>query len=222
MGNAGKFQDEILKWLDKSNLPPEEIIARLGAEYFESVIDKSNARIISLLVSRFRRYDTDNEENKTVNLPEILNYLDDLGKKKSLSGVKFFNEIEKDDDKYEFVQIMTAHKAKGLEFDAVFMPEMQEVKFSYPVNPDVVDIGKSGHLINQIKQIKKLHKSVEEIKLEQVHEHLRLIYVGITRARHYLYMSGNEKAKNNWYKTKEYRPSKILEYFIEQHTRIVK
>ena len=222
LGNAGKFQDEILKWLDKSNLPPEEIIARLGAEYFESVIDKSNARIISLLVSRFRRYDTDNEENKTVNLPEILNYLDDLGKKKSLSGVKFFNEIEKDDDKYEFVQIMTAHKAKGLEFDTVFMPEMQEVKFSYPVNPEVVDIGKSGHLINQIKQIKKLHKSVEEIKLEQVHEHLRLIYVGITRARHYLYMSGNEKAKNNWYKTKEYRPSKILEYFIEQHTRIVK
>ncbi|HBG49709.1 MAG TPA: hypothetical protein DDW90_09460 [Cyanobacteria bacterium UBA9971] len=212
----GKFQDEVLKWLDKSNLPPEEIIAELGASYFDSVIDKSNARIISLLVSRFRRYDTDNEENKTVNLPEILNYLSDLGGKKSLSGVKFFNEIEKDDDKYEFVQIMTAHKAKGLEFDAVFMPEMQEVKFSYPVTPEVVDIGRSGKLINQIRQIKKLHKSVDIIKLEQIHEHLRLIYVGITRARHYLYMSGNEKAKNSWNKTKEYKPSKVLEYFINK------
>ena len=212
----GKFQDEVLKWLDKSVLPPEEIIAELGVSYFDSVIDKSNARIISLLVSRFRRYDTDSEENKTVNLPEILNYLSDLGGKKSLSGVKFFNEIEQDDDKYEFVQIMTAHKAKGLEFDAVFMPEMQEVKFSYPITPEVVDIGRSGQLINQIRQIKKLHKSIDKIKLEQIHEHLRLIYVGITRARHYLYMSGNEKAKNSWNKTKEYKPSKVLEYFINK------
>ena len=218
----GKFQDEVLKWLDKSILPPEEIIAELGASYLDSVIDKSNARIISLLVSRFRRYDTDNEENKTVNLPEILNYLSDLGGKKSLSGVKFFNEIEKDDDKYEFVQIMTAHKAKGLEFDAVFMPEMQEVKFSYPVTPEVVDIGKSGHLINQIRQIKKLHKDIDKIKLEQIHEHLRLIYVGITRARHYLYMSGNEKAKNSWNKTREYKPSRILEWFIGHYERIVR
>jgi len=218
----GKFQDEVLKWLDKSVLPPEEIIAELGVSYFDSVIDKSNARIISLLVSRFRRYDTDNEENKTVNLPEILNYLSDLGGKKSLSGVKFFNEIEKDDDKYEFVQIMTAHKAKGLEFDTVFMPEMQEVKFSYPVTPEVVDIGRNGQLINQIRQIKKLHKSVDIIKLEQIHEHLRLIYVGITRARHYLYMSGNEKAKNSWNKTKEYKPSRVLEYFIKQYERVMR
>lgn len=221
LGNLGKFQDEILKWLDKSNLPPEEIIAGLGAEYFNSVIDQSNARIISLLVSKFRRYDTDNEENKTVNLPEILKYLSDLGYKKSLSGVKFFNEIEKDDDKYEFVQIMTAHKAKGLEFDAVFIPEMQEVKFSYPISPEIVDIGKSGQLINQIKQIKKVHKSIDAIKLEQIHEHLRLIYVGITRARHYLFMSGNEKAKNSWKKTKEYKPSRVLEYFIEEYERVI-
>lgn len=218
----GKFQDEILKWLDKSILPPEEIIAELGASYFDSVIDKSNARIISLLVSRFRRYDTDNEENKTVNLPEILNYLSDLGGKKSLSGVKFFNEIEKDDDKYEFVQIMTAHKAKGLEFDAVFMPEMQEVKFSYPVTPEIIDIGKSGHLLNQIRQIKKLHKSLDKIKIEQIHEHLRLIYVGITRARHYLYMSGNQKAKNNWGKTKDFKPSRVLEYFLEKYEGVTR
>jgi len=220
--NLGKFQDEILKWLDKSTLPPEEIIAGLGSEYFDNVIDRSNARIISLLVNRFRRYDTNNEENKTVNLPEILDYLRELESKKSLSGVKFFNEIEKDDNKYEFVQIMTTHKAKGLEFDAVFMPEMQEIKFSYPITPEIVDIGKGGHLINQIKQIKKLHKSIDKIKIEQIHEHLRLIYVGITRARHYLYMSGNEKAKNSWQKTKEYRPSKVLEYFIEQYERVMR
>lgn len=215
--NLREFQSEILKWLEKSNLPPEEIISAMGAEYFESVIDRSNARIISLLVERYRRYFTDNEQNRTVSLPEVLEYLKELGYKKKLSGVKFFNELEKDDDKYEFVQVMTTHKAKGLEFDAVFMPEMQENMFSYPITPEVIKPAQADLLLNQIRGIKKLQKSQDSIKLEQIHEHLRLIYVGITRARHYLYMSGNKIDKNIWSKSKDFKPSKVLEYFIEKY-----
>ncbi len=215
--NLTKFQDEIFKWLDKAILPPEEIISELGSHYFESVIDRSNARIISLLVNRFRRQETDNEKNKIVNLPEVLVYLDNLGRKNRLSGVKFFNEVEKDDDKYEFVQIMTVHKAKGLEFDAVFMPEMQENSYNYSVTPEKIKLKYSDNLINQIKQIKKLHKSVDKIKLEKIHEHLRLIYVGMTRAKHYLYMSGN--GKKDWSKTKDYEPSIILKRFISLYER---
>lgn len=221
-GNLGKFQDEIIKWLDKSTLSPEEIISDIGIYYFDNVIDKSNARIISILVGRYKKYYTDNEENKTFNLPESLEYLRELGYKKKLGGVKFFNEIEQDDNKCEFIQIMTTHKAKGLEFDAVFMPEMQEVKFSYPITPDIIDIGKSGKLINQIKYIKKLNKSIDSIKLEQIHEHLRLIYVGITRARHYLFMSGNQKDKYSWSKTKNFKPSRVLEYFIERYEEAIR
>lgn len=218
--NLAKFQNEILKWLDKSILPPEELVSELGSYYFDSVIDKSNARIISILIDRFRRYYTDNEQNKTAELPEVLDYLQELGFKKKLSGVKFFNELEKDDDKYQFVQIMTAHKAKGLEFDAVFMPEMQESMYSYPVTPEIIKPAQGDLLMNQIKQIKKLHKSPDEVKKEQIHEHLRLIYVGITRARHYLYMSGSQKSKFSWNKTKDYAPSKVLEYFIEEYGKV--
>ena len=220
--NLKYFQDEILRWLDKSTLPPEEIVSDIGVYYFENVIDKSNARIISILVDRFRRYYTDNEQNKTAGLPEVIDYLQELGFKKKLSGVKFFNELEQDDDKYRFVQIMTAHKAKGLEFDAVFMPEMQETMYSYPITPEIIKPMQSDMLINQIKQIQGKHRSFDEIKLEQIHEHLRLIYVGITRAKHYLYMSGHQKSKYSWNRNKDYKPSAVLEYFVEQNEGAVR
>lgn len=220
--NLIKFRNEILNRLDKANLPPAEIISDLGTHYFDNVIDKSNARIIGLLVEKFRRYYTDNEQNKTAGLPEMLDYLRELSFKKRLSGVKFFNELEKDDDKYRFVQIMTAHKAKGLEFDAVFMPEVQENMYGYPVTPEIIKPGQNDILINQIKQIKNKHKSFDEIKRDRIHEHLRLIYVGITRAKHYFYMSGHQKSKYSWSKKKDYKPSSILEYFIERHEGIAK
>jgi DNA helicase-2/ATP-dependent DNA helicase PcrA len=220
VGELGEFQQEIINWLKKSNLPPEEIISDIGVRYFDSVIDKSNARIISLLVAKHRRYFTDNEQNKTINLPEVIEYLRELSYKKKLSGVKFFNELEKDDDKYEFVQIMTAHKAKGLEFDVVFMPEMQECMFSYPITPEVIRPAVGDLLMNQIRGIKKLQKTADKIKIEQIHEHLRLIYVGITRAKHYLYMSGNQKDKNSWSKSKDFRPSRVLEYFMEMYSKV--
>lgn len=216
-GNLVKFQDEILKWLEKSHLPPEDLISDIGVHYFDSVIDKSNARVINILVSRYRRNFTDNEQNQTINLPEVVDYLREIGYKKKLSGVKFFDELEKDDEKYQYVQIMTTHKAKGLEFDAVFMPEMQECMFSYPITPEVIKPGQSDLLINQLRQMKNIQKSIDEIKLGQIHEHLRLIYVGITRARHYLYMSGNQKDKYSWSKTKDFSPSRVLEYFLSKY-----
>jgi len=219
--NLRFFQDEIMKWLAKSYLSPEEIITDLATAYFTNVIDKSNARIIGLLVSRFRRYDTDNEINKSVNLPEIIDYLRELGYKKSLNGVKFFNEIESDSDKSEFVQIMTVHKAKGLEFDAVFMPEMQEAKNGFPISSHLIRIGTRERLINQLKLIINNNIPFDELKKEIINEHLRLIYVGITRAIHYLYMSGNKKSKYSWEKKENYSPSKVLEYFMKNRERIV-
>jgi len=215
--NLHIFQQEILKWLTKSILPPDELISLLGMEYFENVIDKSNARILSILAARYRNAFTNNDTNNVVSLPDIIQHFNELGSKKKLSGIKFFDELEKDEEKYDYVQVMTTHKAKGLEFDVVFMPEMQEAMYSYPVNPDIIKISEGDRLINQIKEIIKLNKSIEKIKLEQIQEHLRLIYVGITRARKYLYMSGHEKAKYKWQKDKEYQPSYVLQYLINNY-----
>jgi len=67
------------------------------------------------------------------------------------------------------VKIMTIHKAKGLEFDIVFLSNLDDSVFPSP-------------------------KAIEEGKIE---EERRLFYVGMTRAKKYLYLT--------YPQTKEYR-----------------
>ncbi|MFN3947038.1 MAG: 3'-5' exonuclease, partial [Aquificaceae bacterium] len=66
------------------------------------------------------------------------------------------------------VQIMTIHASKGLEFDVVFLPRLEE-----------------GILPHE--------RSMES--QEELEEELRLFYVAITRARDFLFMSYTKQAK---------------------------
>lgn len=75
----------------------------------------------------------------------------------------------------EFVSIMTLHGAKGLEFDAVFLPGWEEGLFPS-------------------------QRSMDENGLKGLEEERRLAYVGITRARKKAYISfvGNRRMYGNW------------------------
>ncbi|HSA06973.1 MAG TPA: ATP-dependent helicase [Candidatus Gastranaerophilales bacterium] len=205
-----EFKKHIVYWLDKTCVSPENLVNELGDFYFKGVIDRSNARILSLLIGKFRNAYTDNEKNEIITLSEVVEYLRELGMQKKLSGVRFFEEIEKTEHKSDFAQIMTVHKAKGQEFDVVFMPEVQESPFYYPINPENIEIGGRDRLINQIKQIRNRHLTTDDIKIRQIQENLRLIYVGITRAKMYLYISGSEISDKSWIKNNKFRPSEVL------------
>jgi len=215
-----EFRWHIMKWLEKSDTPPELLVNEMGDYYFKGIIDRSNTRIISLLIGKYRNNFTDNEKNEVITLPEVVEHLRELAMRKRLSGVRFFEEIERNEHKNDFVQIMTVHKAKGLEFDTVFMPEVQEGMFYYPIKPDSINIGARDRLINQIRQVKNKHLPVEVIKSQQIQEHLRLIYVGITRAKKYLYLSASEINDKSWGKNKKFSPSGILNFFLAEKSQI--
>ncbi len=214
-----EFRQHLLKWLEKSDISPEHLVNEIGDFYFKGIIDRSNVRIVSLLIGRHKNNFTDNEKNEVVTLPEIVEYMQELAMRKRLGGVRFFEEMERNDHKSEFVEIMTVHKAKGLEFDVVFLPEIQE-KMPYPpyyaIKPESIDIGARDIRVNQLRQVKNKHLPVESIKLQQIHEHLRLLYVGITRAKKYLYLSASEIDDKNWSKSRKFRPSEILDFFMSE------
>ena len=122
----------------------------------------------------------------------ILNGLE-YSANKPMSMYKFFEE-EKDNSG---VEIMTTHKSKGDEFDYVFLAQMNED--NYPLEIENVKLKNSGHFTETIKALvnKTKIKTPGEIKQEQLYETLRLLYVGITRAKSELYITSAKAYRRN-------------------------
>ncbi|EKE04095.1 MAG: hypothetical protein ACD_20C00107G0005 [uncultured bacterium] len=211
------FWWDVHYWLENSYLPTEELVLKLGSYYFDNIIDKSNVHLLSVLVKKFKNNFTDYSDNaKIINLPDIVKHFKDLSKKSKIGGVRFFTESEEDGDNPlgGYVQLMTVHKAKGNEFDAVFMPEMNET--SYSISQEFTKVRAEDVLLEQISGISGAEnpKSEQQIKIEQMEETLRLIYVGITRAKKYLYMSSACKRLTKYNKAYDVLPSRVLEYLV--------
>jgi DNA helicase-2/ATP-dependent DNA helicase PcrA len=128
-----------------------------------------------------------------VTLPSLLAYLaaeDDYG-----SGLDVATPTEADS-----VKLLTVHRSKGLEWDAVFLPGVSDGKFpsgtsrtKWTAGPavlpnelrgDAVDLpGLSGCSAADLERFR------DESKAHELQEELRLGYVALTRARHLLVVS---------------------------------
>lgn len=100
------------------------------------------------------------------------------------------------------ITVSTYHKSKGLEWDVVFLTGLNNADF--PVELSDKFIGEYWFLKQEYKnpqaiikaELQKLitgeegRDSVFESKLENISERARLLYVGITRAKQYLFLSG--------------------------------
>ena len=184
-----KFHFDLNYWLSFSHLAPEELAIKIGLYYFSSDIEKSNVYLISTLIKRL-----------SVNYDDFLTLMErlkELAHKPTLSGFKFFSEVDESDKEFlqGKVQIMTLHKSKGDEFDYVFIPEFSENNLAL----DIENIKlKSSEFFENVKGLNSKYekKSETELKKEALAENLRLTYVGITRAKRYLYITTSRKYKS--------------------------
>lgn len=173
--------------LNETSSSIADLALKIGLYYAKDVTEKSNTYLISSFI---RRIFSSNEYDLT----EFLKTLE-YNAKRPLGAFKFFEEEQQASDTN--INIMTMHKSKGDEFDYVFIALADEE--NYPTKTENVKLKSGGHFVQTIKaniENTKI-KTPEEQKNELTEETLRLLYVGITRAKRELYFTCSKKYKRN-------------------------
>ena len=142
------------------------------------------------LEEQYRKEDTEESLNRIENIQEFRGSVHEfatLGEQPTLEAylenVALVTDLDRAEDRSGYVTMMTLHSAKGLEFDHVFIPGMEEGIFPSS-------------------------RSLEEDN--RLEEERRLMYVGITRARKRLYLSrASERMMYNQYSHNP--PSRFIE-----------
>ena len=123
----------------------------------------------------------------------------------SLRAAEFADRVREEkveDPAAAGVRIMTIHKAKGLEFDAVFLPELDGSFFSHlpwflvkrkPCkDPERISAYAAGPVCLLDPELDAMHSAW---RAERVQEGLCNLYVALTRARHAVYIYLPHKVK---------------------------
>ncbi|MEK7433332.1 MAG: 3'-5' exonuclease, partial [Cyanobacteriota bacterium] len=121
--------------------------------------------------------------------------------------IKISQEIdfaEEDFSSPETIHILTVHKAKGLQWDNVFLPQFTKIDYKDDTWKGFKTDFKS--IIFALAENKNVTEIKDKIIKEEVHESRRLAYVGITRAKKNLFITSPSYS----FEQKERSPAEIF------------
>jgi DNA helicase II / ATP-dependent DNA helicase PcrA len=198
-----EFRINVQRWLNSVTLPIDQLILTLGQDVFSKISDLALTHKLALVLRQAA------EDHNNWRLPELTSELAVIAKNE-----RRFIGFSDDDSGFDperhrgKVVVTTMHKAKGLEWDRVYM--MSVNNYDFPSNDP------NDHFISEkwfvrgslnleaeaLAQLTALESDSEydgyeegvatrQSRLGYVKERLRLLYVGITRARKDLIVTWN-------------------------------
>lgn len=139
--------------------------------------------------------DKDTFSERRENIDELINkaseWDDTLHLRDFLEDISLKAQIDEVSASLDSVKLMTIHNGKGLEYDVTFLVGMEEELFPHVNSKD---------------------------NFEQLEEERRLAYVGMTRAKKHLYLTGST-FRTVWGTPKVMSPSRFLDEVPEQYIR---
>ncbi|MEO0131991.1 MAG: UvrD-helicase domain-containing protein [candidate division WOR-3 bacterium] len=155
------------------------------------------------------------EDERAVNIKKFLVIVEEL-EKAGLSPVSITDYFEKatrnteepkanvNTEGRDVVKIMTIHAAKGLQFPIVFLPALDKRIDNVEQNKEdaklIITEKDDTRIIVAYEPesgFRKLLQIYKEIDDQEAEEEKRIFYVGVTRARDVLYLSGIDKVNSN-------------------------
>ncbi|MGI9667390.1 MAG: ATP-dependent DNA helicase [Acidimicrobiia bacterium] len=143
-----------------------------------------------------------------------LDALDESGRAEELDAAELPAE--------DAVRILTAHGAKGLEWDEVYIPALSSkifpssvIRYYDPIDSHVAlpySMQLTGSTMSSVDQTSDVKERKRQLKIRHDHQEWRLAYVAVTRARHRLVFTGHVWHADN---VKPRTPSELLTLALE-------
>ena len=194
------FRRRVGGWLRAAELPIDQLILTVAGELFTDASDIATAYMVALHLARL------GETHSQMRLPEFAAELYDIATNRRKFAGLGDDESQFNPDAHKGkVTVTTLHKAKGLEWDRVYLISVNNYDFP-SADPHDSFIGErwfirdklnlSAEALAQLEALCKnetYHEGNATLaaRIDYAAERLRLLYVGITRARKELIVTWN-------------------------------
>jgi DNA helicase II / ATP-dependent DNA helicase PcrA len=195
-----EFRADLRRWTAAMVLPVDELLLTLGNDLFAEPADLALTHRLALLLAKLA------DENPGWRLPELAGELENVAQnRRRLLG--FNEEGQGFEPKPGQVTVATMHAAKGLEWDRVYLLAVNNFGFPSGGPADKYRserwyVRNGLNLLAEAEaQLRQLHmgslddhqpgQATEAARVALAAERLRLLYVGITRARRELILTYN-------------------------------
>lgn len=230
-----EFRTQLSRWLKAADLPIHQIIITISQEIFEKPADLALAHKLALILEQNAKNHPD------WLLPQFAEELSLIAEnRRKLQG---FSDEESGFDPEMHkgkVVVTTYHKAKGLEWDRVYLMSVNDYDFPSASMGDHFisekhiykdEINLEAEINQKLKALAESNLedlyleyglATEQARLEYAAERIRLFYVGITRAKKELIITWNtgDTHHKNQKKAKPSLPFLALSAFLEKQNEI--